>query len=369
MIRFILIFGCLLSLSVLSGCGSTPLSIENDGSLSQTKPKSEEQGQSDFSDDEESELESDKFVVETPKDEMIETVFVDEVVEEPSEAPLGRLLNIGESGRVDVDHQEVQIEFSRRYRNPVLFLLGSSWNGSDAARPQVKEVSERSAVVFIQESSNHDGPHMIENLSYLVLEAGLYELPNGESLEVGRSVVHSSVGKNISSKSFQRQDFATSFASDDVVVMTQLQTNDKGAFASVRMRHLSASGFEFALELDEAATEEYGRGEVAYLAVRPHAGESNRLLYEFGREDRSFSDQWGEVLFAHDYDQAPLFQAQVASYYGGNSVQVRHDGLDEWGVDLFLEEDQSWDDETRHTNESLTYFVIEAAGKIKAYAR
>jgi hypothetical protein len=65
-------------------------------------------------------------------------------------------------------------------------ILGAlSYNGGDPSTVRVQDVTPKSFKVSIQEWDYLDGPHTTESLSYMVVEAGRHNMPDGTQYEAG----------------------------------------------------------------------------------------------------------------------------------------------------------------------------------------
>ena len=87
---------------------------------------------------------------------------------------------IGEFGKVSgFNHRRKTIELDNSYENPVVFALPLSRNGGDPATVRITNIESDSFTVYLQEPEYKDGWHVEESFSYMVLEAGEWELLNG----------------------------------------------------------------------------------------------------------------------------------------------------------------------------------------------
>ncbi len=87
---------------------------------------------------------------------------------------------IGEVATVtDFNHLSQTINFSQTYSNPVVIAGPLSFNGGHTATVRIESVTADGFTAFIQEPSNLDGWHTWESFSYLVLEAGTWQWPEG----------------------------------------------------------------------------------------------------------------------------------------------------------------------------------------------
>jgi hypothetical protein len=73
-------------------------------------------------------------------------------------------------------------------------------------------------------------------------------------------------------------------------------------------------------------------------------------------------ENWLSFSFQQTYSQPPNIVAWMQTYGGPDSVGVRGDNLTSSGFSVKVEEDQTYDTETRHVNEDIGYLAIEFNG-------
>jgi hypothetical protein len=106
--------------------------------------------------------------------------------------------------------------------------------------------------LYVQEAPGLSPGHTTEAVSYLVLEAGAYELEDGTRLEVGAVEMDATVGKRVSNR-WEGVRFVASFGATPVI-LSQVQTERDAHWVKTRQNSASAAGFEVALEEEEAKT-------------------------------------------------------------------------------------------------------------------
>jgi hypothetical protein len=137
------------------------------------------------------------------------------------------------------------------------------------------------------EAPNHSGAHTNgETVSWLVLEAGVWTLPGGVQLAVGRVSTAATVGRLLTNP-WQSIPFSDPFPATPVV-LSQVQTNNDLHRVGTRQEAVTASGFQVAtfaalsagtfallsagLEEEEANTAAHGTEVVGWLAIEPGQG-------------------------------------------------------------------------------------------------
>jgi hypothetical protein len=153
---------------------------------------------------------------------------------------------IGEVGQIDdalTDSPQTVI-LSRSYANPVVFAQPLSYDGNNPSVVRITEVQADRFTLYVDEAPNMDGSHTTETVSYLVLEAGRWEVAGGVHLEVGTLTTDATVG--IPASQWEQVSFENSFTSAPVV-LSQVQTENDDHWVKTRQQNISGTSFEVAL--------------------------------------------------------------------------------------------------------------------------
>ena len=271
---------------------------------------------------------------------------------------------IGEVGKIDsLNHLSQTIQLDRTYTNPVVFALPVSYNGGDPAVARITDLQSDRFSVYLQEPDYKDQKHTKESLSYLVLEAGSWQLADGTILEVGTVNTNSTTASSWSNINFN-SEFTTTPA-----IFSQVQTNNGKSFVRTRQKSAGSDGFELAMEEEEAlklsghATETVG-----WLAIESGSGSWDGLDYQAGSTGNNIDHTWDTVNFGQSFDRSPNLFASLASFNGGDAAGLRYRSLGASAVQLKVEEDQSLDREIGHTSEIANFLAIAGSGSLSATA-
>ncbi len=269
---------------------------------------------------------------------------------------------LGEVGTVtNFNHLSQTINFSQTYSNPVVIAGPLSFNGGHTATVRIESVTADGFTAFIQEPSNLDGRHTWESFSYLVLEAGTWQWPDGTLVEVGTIDTNATVRHSWETINFDG-DFEETPA-----IFSFVQSYHGGDFVRTRQRYDSQSGFQLSLEEEERKLSGGHVTEtVGYVALDSGSGSINGLDYTVGSTPDEVNHHWYDLDFGDNFAQEPNFLAQLASYDGPDSAGLRYRNLTDEGVQVFVEEDTSQDSETRHTTEVVNFLAI-ADGVLSGY--
>ena len=219
----------------------------------------------------------------------------------------------GEIGTASVNNRWQRIDHSTS--DPVVIAGPPSFNDSDPGVVQVKNITNSSFEIRFKEWNYLDGVHGFESIDWLVLEPGRFETGDGSSWEVGTFDI-SGNARPI------RVNFQTPFTDPPYLFLT-LQTQ-MGAPVTARAQNVTESGFTAEIyeeQIDRATG--HGFEVVGYLAINA-AAESG-------------------VVTLRDVTVPYLLDSRLI---GGQKLPIA-------GVDIFVEEEQSGDQETNHGFEQI----------------
>ncbi|MGF1479153.1 MAG: Calx-beta domain-containing protein [Cyanophyceae cyanobacterium] len=271
---------------------------------------------------------------------------------------------IAEIGRVEaINHQQQTIVLDQRYTNPVVFAQPLSRNGGQTATVRIDNIQSDRFTASIQEPGNLDNWHTSESFSYLVVEAGTWQLADGTFLEAGTLNTNATT-----TDAWATVNWETDFDGTPVV-LSNLQTDNDADFMNLRQKNIGADGFQVALEKEEALKGSSSATEtVGWLAISSGQGQFNDLTYEAGYTGDTLTHRWHTLNFEQSFAEEPKLLASISSFDGGDPVGLRYEKLTTTGVKLMLDEDTSRDTETDHTSENVGYLAIEGSGLLTGQA-
>lgn len=269
----------------------------------------------------------------------------------------------GEVGTLlGVTHVPQVVSLSRTYANPVVFVQSVSFQGTDTVVARITNVQADEFTIYLAEPSDLNGMHGVgETISYVVMEAGRYLLPDGTNLEVGSVSTSATTGTLVVSPQWQTVTFTSPFAAPPVV-LSQIQTDDGLAYLQTRHNNLSTSNVDLALEQEEQLTTQHGMETIGYLAMDPGIGIWNELLYEAQTTGTSITDNFSTINLLQTYAGTPAFLTSLASFQETDNAHLRYQNLGQSSVQLKVEEDTTIDTETAHTAEQASLLAIGGQG-------
>ncbi|VEP14877.1 conserved hypothetical protein [Hyella patelloides LEGE 07179] len=275
---------------------------------------------------------------------------------------------IAEIGKItNLNHNEQTITLQNNYENPVVFAQPLSYNGADPSVVRITDINSANDTIsfYLQEAEYKNGWHTNESFSYMVVEAGTWQLEDGTLLEVGTLDTD-----RVTSSGWENISFNNDFT-ETPAVLSQVQTNNDNQFVRTRQQDADANGFSVTME-EEEALRYSGHSEetIGWLAIDSGSGEWDGFTYQAGNTGDVVTHNWHE-LDLDDFDTAPNLLASIATYDGSDASGLRYReiaGANGSTIKIKIEEDKSADGEVRHTTEDVDFFAIGGSGILTAQA-
>lgn len=292
-----------------------------------------------------------------------------EILDFPYTDPLlGSFQTIGEVGHVtNLRHVSQTVQLSRSYVSPVVIAQPPAYNGANESVVRITDVRSNAFDFFIDEAPDQDGPHTFETVSYLVLEAGSWQLPDGTEIEAGTLSTSATVGRNVSG-SFATVAFSQPFGTVPAV-LSQVQSSNDPAWVKTRQLLASTSSFRVALEEEEAATTAHGTETIGWVAVTQGTGVWSGHRFEVANTANAVTHNFFSIGFGQSFTAAPRFLAAQATRDGADNSGLRYQNLTTTGVQVKVEEDTTFDSEVGHTSEVVSYLALQGDGTLTASPR
>ena len=90
-----------------------------------------------------------------------------------------------EVGEVSVDHEWQRVDFTKSFSDPIVVAKPISNNGGHQATVRMSGVDSQGFWIRVQEWDYLDGWHAVEQVSFVVMERGYHQLPDGAWVEAG----------------------------------------------------------------------------------------------------------------------------------------------------------------------------------------
>ena len=269
---------------------------------------------------------------------------------------------IGEVGTItNLNPLNQTITLNNTYTNPVVFALPVSYNDEDPAIARINNIESDSFSVYLKEPEYLDDQHADETITYMVIEAGSWQLKDGTMLEVG-----SLDTDKMAIAGWEELEYDSDFV-ETPAVLTSVQTDNGTQFVRTRQQAKNADGFELTLEEEEALkTTGHATETVGWLAMETGSGSWSGFDYEVGSTAEAIDDSWDTISFGQTFDTAPNLLASLSSYVGADPAGLRYRSLGASQVQMKVEEDTSFDSEIGHIDESVDFLAIAGTGNLSA---
>jgi hypothetical protein len=255
---------------------------------------------------------------------------------------------IGEAGSITTnsptENAPITVDLAEPLDNPVYALTATNNGGNQFSMRVVNETLDADGNVIsfdfiIEEWEYHDGPHpATETINWMAVEEGTHTLPDGRTIEAGRtSADHTNSSVSLSGS-----------YSDPPVVLTSVMSENDTTTVDSDPLDVTTSGFNVRLQEEEGQDGIHASETVGWIAIEPGGDATSGTAENHGGVDEN-TDVLG--LGATFTDSVVIAETQTIN--GPDTATVVIDGQTNSSVGVFIEEEQSGDSETNHTNETV----------------
>lgn len=255
-----------------------------------------------------------------------------------------------EAGDVNINHNWRWVTFNKPFLDPVVVAKPLSFNGSDYAVVRIRNVTRNGFEIRIQEWDYLDGWQLQETVSYMAMERGGYILKDGTRVEAHEFETNIMSG-------FETVKFKNTFRSIPVVIGHVSTFNGEDAITT-RVRNVNSQGFELRMQEQEANSLWHVTETFSYIAWEPSSGTLEGLSFEVNKTHNIVQNHSHNILFNHNFINIPSFLADIQTFDGADTANLRWENKGPSGVDVRITEEQSADDEIWHTTEVVGYMVF-----------
>ncbi len=265
----------------------------------------------------------------------------------PDASPQVPVLEIGE---ICVDHNWKRVEFGKVFSNPVVIAKPVSSNDEDPALIRISNVDGTGFDICAQEWDYLNGLHSEETVSYVVMEAGTYILPDGSMVEAGKFETNTT-------GSFAAISFDQAFNQPPVVITAITTFNEIDAITA-RVREITTEGFEILMQEQKANAQEHATEEISYIAWETSSGAIDGITFEVAKTENVVNHEFHTICFTESFMNHPVFLADMQTTDGESTAILRWANKDIHGADIMINEEQSGESDINHTTEVVGYIVL-----------
>lgn len=257
-----------------------------------------------------------------------------------------------ESGSVQfVGQAEVPVSFSRTFVDPIIIVSPPAVDNTKSPMlVSITDVTSTGFSLFLSAWGQPFHPSLGETVSYMVFERGVTSLPDGSRIVAGSLVVDDS--------GFFPGAFPLTFSSTPVMVSTAVYGIEQTPRA-VRFDQITQSDFQVRTQFQEKRDNDSGETiEVNYLAMLPgrYTGPSFEIEAGFAGSPVNHLPQ--TVNFTQPFGGLPVVAAAMQSFNDADPSAMRLRSLTDSSASLYIQEEQSLDEEMVHGNETVGYIAV-----------
>ena len=261
------------------------------------------------------------------------------------------ILDAMEFGEVEISHKWFRVNFEKSFNNPVVVAGPISLNGGQPAVIRITNVDPSGFEIRIQEWGYLDGSHVVETVSYMVMEAGSYTLSDGTRIEANTLETQAA-------SSYEPIGFTEGFNVAPVVMTSMTSFNDAETVTG-RIKQITTDGFSYRMSEQESNTQDHLSETLSYIAWEPSVGKIGSVTYNVGQTANAVTHNSYSLLFDTQFASPPIFLADMQTTDGGDTANVRCRNKAGDAVDVLIDEEQSRDSEIGHTTEVVGFIALE----------
>ena len=264
--------------------------------------------------------------------------------------PESTLSEVLEFGQIEIGNSWELVQFENEYFNPVVVAGPLQRNHGEPSIVRIRNVSSKGFQLRIQHWDEQDDSQMKEKVSYLVMEQGQYILEDGTLLEA----------MNLEQRfvyTLGDIQFKSRFTVAPVVSHTITSFNDSDAVTG-RIHDVTNNGFKYLMQEQESNSQDHNTETLSYIAWEHSSGFLGDVKFIVDTAGSTIDHRYVSIFFDDPFIDDPSFLADMQTTHGIDTASVRYSNKDGFSVDVMIQEELSWDLETRHPPEVVGYMVF-----------
>jgi hypothetical protein len=261
---------------------------------------------------------------------------------------------LGEAGTVQVDaangNDWNSVSFQNSYSSPSPIMGPVSFNGGQPCHVRMRNVTSTGFEYKLEEWPYENGAHIQETVHWVVLETGVHTLGDGSTILSGYLG-----GFN---HNFSIARYGTTFDSRPVSISAPQTYNGPDPIVS-RQTNVTVDSVDWKVQEEEKTGPDHTDERIGAHVIEPGSYDLYGTKFEVGQQF-GVDHTWHTITFDQLYKD-PIFIADMQTNNGAQPAGLRYRNLQSDGVEVFVEEEQSGDDETRHNDERVGYMVMESS--------
>lgn len=253
---------------------------------------------------------------------------------------------IGQIGKIYTEQvyrgQWHKVSFGTQLKNPIVKMSCMSHFEQEPFILRVRNITGSGFEWQMEEWENHDGIHAKELLTWMAIEKGFHITPNKMHIQAG-------VYEAGSYSDYFR--FHKKFYTSPVVFTQVMGVNEALPVVS-RVKGVSAHGFGCQLQGSEMNGRFHVNEQLGWIAIVPRNEVENGKGYHVFKTPFNITDE-PSVIMPEAVPTNPLVISDMVSANGIDTSIARSELIDGNQLELWIEEEQTQDDEVTHAIESV----------------
>ncbi len=267
-------------------------------------------------------------------------------------------MSIGEAGSITtnspIENAPITVNLTDPLTDPVFALTATNNGGDQFILRIVDETLDAngdttSFTFIIEEWEYHDGPHSaVETINWIAVEEGVHTLPDGRVIEAGTSSI-SSAGHNTGGSATFNGDFT-----EPPVVLTSVMSENDTTTVDSDPSGITADGFNITLQEEEEQDGVHAAETIGWIAIAAGGDATSGTAATHGGVDENV-----DVLDLGATFTSSIVLGETQTLNGGDTATVVIDSQSGSDVGVFIEEEQSDNNEVNHTDETVGIVAFE----------
>lgn len=267
------------------------------------------------------------------------------------EGKLSQQLPVVELGEIKIDNTWTRITFSESFFDPIVIAKPLSYNETDPAIIDIRNVSPTGFEARAQEWSHLDGNHALEKVGYLAIEKGAYTLPDGTRLEASQGEAGGGFAEIPFLQEYQKTP----------VVIASIYSDNNGIPLVSRLKDITTEGFQVFFQAGESQNiNELSSNETfSYIAWEPSSGITNGVAFEVNRTPNAVGHSFYSINYQQSFVELPIFLADIQTANNEAATNLRWRNKELLSVEIKTDEERSHDaNEAGQATESVGYALF-----------
>ena len=266
---------------------------------------------------------------------------------------------IAATGHILLSDAPLTLQFGAEFVNPVVFAKVETAHEDEAVTVRLSDITDTGFTLQLQEPTGYDGAHAFEKVSWMVVEAGDWVLPDGTHLSAGMLDTDRLLNAGAANLGFETVSFEDAEFDAAPVVQTQVQTSNDTDWVIARQTDATVDGFGIGLQEDEATDGSHGIETLGWLAMDAGSGTWDGRSYQAGTTTIDVAETFVTQSFDAPFGAAPSVLTSLSSFNGRDPAYARVRSVEANLLEVRSEEEQSADTEVGHVGEDVDYLLFE----------